>query len=109
LTFAIERVLLGIIESPFAATDHAFTSCATAIELHADPPRVVFVLRHLTSPFGARLPYGQGAFWLGLKPLKAIFPGRPSHPLRKGDGGKDSMRSGAKPSNERVWSIARPS
>jgi hypothetical protein len=59
------------------------------------------------SPSGARLPLARARMASGLKTLKAILPRRPSHPFRKGDGGKDSMRSGAKPSNERVWGSAR--
>src|SRR5262249_36915538 len=96
LTLAIKRTILRIIESPLAATDHALTPCATAVELHADPPWVASVLRHLTSPF-ARLPYGQGAFGWGLKPLKPSFPGALLTHFRKGDGGKgcDAKRSEA--------------
>jgi hypothetical protein len=97
VTLAIERAILRIIESPLAATDHALTPCATAVELHADPPWVAFVLRHLTSPFGARLPYGQGAFGRGLKTLKAILRWRPSHPFQEGRrwSGFDAERSKA--------------
>jgi hypothetical protein len=41
--------------------------------------------------FQRPLAFGQGAYGWGLKP-KAIFPRRPSHHLRKGGGGKESMR-----------------
>ena len=75
---------LRIIESPLATPDHALTPTAAAVKLDVDPPRVASGLRHLTSPFGTRLPYGQGAFGWALKPLKPSFPGRPSHPFQEG-------------------------
>src|SRR5262249_27323138 len=57
LALAIERTILLIIENPLAATEHALTPCATAVELHADHlgSLLYFAISHLLSAPACRM------------------------------------------------------